>query len=268
MQEPIIEEVLKEIQATICYLETASRYHLALAVAACVSTVECLQNAALRVLFESVEIGEPLTFRQAINSPQRCEWNGAMDDEMLSLEENGTWKVIPRLLVPRTARILRGKWVYKLKRGLGGTIQRYKARWVVRGFEQRYGIDFNKTFAAVVKPMTYKALFALAAMNNWEIEQMDVKTAFLYGEIDEEVYVEMPDGYCKEGSVCKLTKALYGLKRAPRIWYNTLSTFLESLGFRRLHEDLVSSLTIMERSLQYTWTTCRLLDRTSKQLTA
>jgi hypothetical protein len=135
-------------------------------------------------------------------------------------------------------RVLRGKWVYKLKRGPQGEIIRYKARWVVRRFEQEEGIDYKETFASVVKPMSYKALFAIAAALDLEIEQMDVKTAFLYGDIDEEVYVEQPhemdDG---SGQVCRPNKALYGLRQSPRIWYNTLTNFLETIGLTALVTD-------------------------------
>ena len=116
--------------------------------------------------------------------------------------------------------VLRGKWVFKLKRGPDGRIQKYKARWVVRGFEQHEGCDYNETFAAVVKPMSYKALFAIAAALDYEIEQMDVKTAFLYGNVEEEIYVEQPTGYeegCGSEDVCVLDKALYRLKQSPRI---------------------------------------------------
>ena len=87
-----------------------------------------------------------------------------------------------------------GKWVYRVKRGPQGEILRYKARWVVRGFQQREGIDYAENFASVVKPMSYKAIFALAAAKNWEVHQMDVKTAFLYGLIEGEVYVRQPTG--------------------------------------------------------------------------
>jgi hypothetical protein len=102
---------------------------------------------------------------------------------------------------------------------------------VVRGFTQIEGIDYFETFASVVKPMSYKALFAIAAAYDLEIEQMDVTTAFLYGDIDTEVYVEQPHGYEDgTGRACLLKKALYGLKQSPRIWYQTLSSFLRGLG--------------------------------------
>lgn len=88
---------------------------------------------------------------------------------------------------PQNRRVLRGKWAYKLKRGPNGEVVQYKAQWVIRGFEQLAGVDYHKTFASVVKHMSYKAIFAIAAALDLEIEQLDVKTAFLYGNIDEEI---------------------------------------------------------------------------------
>jgi hypothetical protein len=126
---------------------------------------------------------------------------------------------------------------YQTSLGPDGNITRFKARWVVRGFEQQYGVDFTETFASVVRQKTYRVLFALAAVHDWEIEQMDVKTAFLYGDINEEVYVELPTGYGQPGKVCKLRKALYGLKLAPRIWYLTLQKALQELGFSKSAYD-------------------------------
>ena len=99
-----------------------------------------------------------------------------MQEEIDSINENDSWILTS---LPPDRKALRGKWVYKIKRGPAGEILRYKARWVVRGFEQREGIDYNETFASVVKLMSYKAIFAIAAANDWEIHQMDVKTAFL-----------------------------------------------------------------------------------------
>lgn len=109
-----------------------------------------------------------------------------MQNEVDSLTTNKTWTLVD---LPSNTHILRGRWVYKLKRGPAEEIVRHKARWVVRGFEQREGIDFNETFASVVKPMSYKAIFALTAALNWKLEQMDVKTAFLYNDVEETVYV-------------------------------------------------------------------------------
>jgi hypothetical protein len=178
---------------------------------------------------------EPKSYKEATQSHRWEQWQTAMKDELNSLTKNGTWEFVNK---PKDRSALRGKWVYKLKRGPNGEVVRHKARLVVKGFSQQEGIDYDETFAAVVKPMTYKTLFAIATDLDWEIEQMDVKTAFLYGDIDHETFVEQPTGFT-DGSnkVCRLRKALYGLKQSPRIWYQTLATFLQSKGFRRLHSD-------------------------------
>lgn len=183
---------------------------------------------------------EPRTFEEAKQSTYWSEWKDAMDDEIKSLRLNRTWRLKKRSeVVAGGKHVLRGKWVFKIKRGPDGSVQKYKARWVVRGFEQVEGSDFNETFAAVVKPMSYKVLFAIAAAMDYEIEQMDVKTAFLYGHVEDEVYVEQPTGYEEDAqSVCFLEKALYGLRQSPRIWYDTLTEFLKSLGFEVLSSDL------------------------------
>jgi hypothetical protein len=118
-----------------------------------------------------------------------------MKEEFDSLVENDTWNLIP---LPNGKKALGGKWIYKRKRMIdanGESRIRYKARWVAKGYLQRHEIDFDQTWASVVKLMTYKALFAFAAANQWYIRQRDVKTAFLNGEITEEVYVEQPIGY-------------------------------------------------------------------------
>lgn len=133
------------------------------------------------------------------------------------------------------------KWVYKVKRDVKGKIARFKARWVVKGYLQQFGVDFNQTYAAVVKPIAFRVLFAIAAYYDLDIDRMDVKTAFLYRLIDQLIYVEFPKGTKTEITkhiVYKILKALYGLKQSPRLWYERLSTFLlEKLGLSRLHAD-------------------------------
>ena len=183
----------------------------------------------------SPEPFEPRFYREAMEDADSDKWMGAMEEEFTSLQDNKTWTLVER---PTNQRILPGKWVYRHKRGPGGSIVRYKARWVIRGDQQKEGIDFNETFATVVKPMSYKLIFAIAAALDWEIDQMDVKTAFLYGKLEETVYMEQPTGL-GDGStqVCKLDRAIYGLKQAPRVWYNTLSEFLQQLGFEPLDAD-------------------------------
>lgn len=185
---------------------------------------------------EVIEPYEPLTYKEALDTIDSIKWEQAMKEEYDSLMDNQTWDLAE---LPPNRQALHGKWVYKFKRGPQGEIIRYKARWVVKGFLQQAGIDYNETFASVVKPMSYKALFAIAAAEDLEIEQMDVKTAFLYGKIEEEIYIEQPLGFTNNTpKVCKLNKALYGLKQSPRVWYNTLSEYLKGLQFEPLNSDL------------------------------
>jgi hypothetical protein len=199
-------------------------------------SVDNIVPTFLTIAARETEPFEPRTVRQAQNDASWPEWEGAMLEEVDSLKQNKTWELVDP---PKDRRILSGKWVFKLKRGPHGEVIRHKARWVVRGFTQEEGIDYDETFASVVKPMSYKALFAIGAALDLEIEQMDVKTAFLYGDIDYEIFVEQPHGMTDGTTkVCKLRKALYGLKQAPRIWYQTLTNFLRGLGFEPINADL------------------------------
>jgi hypothetical protein len=195
---------------------------------------------------------EPLTFKEAMECPDAPKWRHAMKLEVFQLQRNKTWQQISRKDVPPGTKVIPGKWVYRLKRDANGKIIRWKARWVAKGYEQRHGIDYDQTFAGVTKSMTWKAIIAMAATHDWEIEQMDVVTAFLHGEIDEDTYVEPPpvppesiqEIYdCKDAKefptvVCKLLKALYGLKQSPRLWQLKLRKELEALGYVPIEADL------------------------------
>ena len=151
-----------------------------------------------------------------------------------ALMKNKTWHLVP----PRLGRnIIDCKWVYKVKRDPDGKILKYKARLVAKGHAQREGVDFEEVFAPVARMEIVCLFIALAAHNNWEVHHMDVKTAFLNGELVEEVYVAQPPGYIvaeMEDQVLKLKKALYVLCQAPRAWYAKLDESLCSLGFRRI----------------------------------
>jgi hypothetical protein len=145
-----------------------------------------------------------------------------MKEEFNFLIENDIWNLIP---LPNSKKVLGGKWVYKRKRvvNINGELRiRYKARWVAKGYLQRHEIDFDQTWALVIKSMTYKTLFAFAAANQWHIRQGDVKIAFLNREITEKVYVEQPIGYKINKTdqpilFCRLNKILYGLKQSARV---------------------------------------------------
>ena len=176
---------------------------------------------------------EPLTYQQAMGGPYAKQWKDAMDKQMKSFATMGTWKLVP---CPENAPILTGKWVYRIKKRLDGSIL-YKARWVVRGFEQVYGVNYDQTFASVVKSMSYKVLFAIMAYYDLDCEQMDVITGFLNAQLKEKVHVQQPTGYEEGDLVCLLLRALYGLKQAPREWYFTLRDFLISIGFKHTESD-------------------------------
>lgn len=156
-----------------------------------------------------------------------------MECEIKSVERNNTCK-LTELPPGKTAIGL--KWVYKAKKDTNGEIVKYKARIVAKGYVQNQGRDFDENFAPVARLETVRILLALAAKNGREVYHLDVKSAFLYGDIQEEVYVTQPEGFVKKGQehlVYKLIKALYGLRQAPRAWYAKLSKYLEELGFVR-----------------------------------
>ena len=192
---------------------------------------------------------EPKSVQDARNSPDWPEWLNAMRAELSSLVKNKTWELVSQNhLNAKGKRTLGAKWVFKIKRGADGQILQYKARWVVKGYEQRYGLDYDQTFAGVVRSATWRIILGLAAANNWAVDQMDVKSAFLHGDIDEEVYVELPEGWDlfpdifpgvpQSGEqVLILKKALYGLKQSPRLWQLTLKAALRGLGYNPLFAD-------------------------------
>lgn len=163
-------------------------------------------------------------------SDQAELWKVATDEEVASLHKNGTWDLVE---LPPGVKPIDAKWVLKIKCDAKGNVERYKARLVAKGFMQREGIDFNDVYAPTVKHATLRALLALVNLEGLALRQLDVKTAFLNGDLEEEVYMKQPEGYEEGGPnlVCKLRKALYGLKQAPREWHKRLKTELEKIGF-------------------------------------
>jgi hypothetical protein len=166
---------------------------------------------------------EPVSYRQAATDSR---WMEAMQQEFDALLSNQTWTLCPR---PIHHNVIRNKWVFKTKRKVDGTVERFKARLVAKGFDQRSGIDYIDTFSPVIKPSTVRIILALAVHFDWPIRQLDVSNAFLQGHLTEEVYMEQPPGFIDKehpDMVCKLHKAIYGLKQAPRAWFTRFSNFL------------------------------------------
>jgi hypothetical protein len=160
-----------------------------------------------------------------------------MIEEYQSILKNDVWDVIPR---PREKSVVSSKWIYKIKHVAYGSIEKYKARLVARGLSQKEGVDYEDTFAHVETYTSIRTVLAIVAGKKWKIHQREVKTTFLNGEIEDEVYVEKPQGFETHDSqshVCRLKKALYGLKQSPRAWYGRMDNFLMSLGFTKSKVD-------------------------------
>ncbi|KAG7543347.1 Reverse transcriptase RNA-dependent DNA polymerase [Arabidopsis thaliana x Arabidopsis arenosa] len=176
----------------------------------------------------------PQTYEEAI---QHQVWRDAIAAERQAMEHNHTWEEGE---LPRGKKAVTSKWVFTIKYKSNGDIERYKARLVARGFTQTYGEDYRDTFAPVAKLHTVRVVLSLATNLEWELWQMDVKNAFLQGELEEEVYMKPPPGledHNALGKVFKLKKAIYGLKQSPRAWYHKLSTTLLERGFKKSEAD-------------------------------
>jgi hypothetical protein len=176
---------------------------------------------------------EPRSVEEALS--EQC-WRQAMQTEMQAIEDNQTWDVS---VLPPKSKAIGLKWVFKIKRDPEGKIIKHKARLVAKGYAQRYGVDFDEVFAPVARIETVRVLLALAAQGGWEVHHMDVKSAFLNGDLSEIVYVQQPPGFVigSRDKVLKLKKALYGLKQAPRAWNAKLDRELTALGFVRSQLD-------------------------------
>jgi hypothetical protein len=156
---------------------------------------------------------DPIYFEDEIKEEH---WINAMNEEMKSIKKNDTSDLVD---LPNEKEFIGVKWVYKTKYKENGEVDKYKARLVAKGFAKEYGVDYNETFAPIARPDTIRVVLAIAAQHNWKVYKMDVKSAFLNGYLEEEVYVQQPPGYevrGQEDKVYRLKKALYGLKQAPR----------------------------------------------------
>ena len=159
--------------------------------------------------FHTTYYAEPKTYKDALKNPNWDDWKKAMEKELSDLTTQNTWTLTD---LPPGKLPLKGRWVFKLKKNLQGDIEKYKARWVIKGFLQQPGVDFDETFCNTARPESWRALLAETARRNWELHQIDVKSAFPNADIDKEIYTIQPTGFENGNKVCRLNKALYVLE--------------------------------------------------------
>ena len=159
---------------------------------------------------------EPQTYKEVMSSPEAPLWKEAINSEIESILHNHTWELVD---LPSRNKTIGYKWIFKRRLKADCFVDKYKEHLVAKGYQQKEGLNYFDTYSLVSRITSIRMLIAIAALNNMEIHQMDVKTTFLNGELDEEVYMDQPEGYvvkCQEHKVCKLVKQLYGLKQAPK----------------------------------------------------
>ncbi|GJW26677.1 retrotransposon protein, putative, ty1-copia subclass [Tanacetum coccineum] len=177
------------------------------------------------------DLGEPANYKAALLDPESKKWLDAMNVEMQSMKDNDVWVLVE---LPPNARTVSSKWFFKKKTNMDGAVYVFKAHLVAKGFTQTYGVDYEETFSPVADIRAIRILLAIAAYYDYEIWQMDVKTAFLNGHLSEEVYMEQPKGFVNPkypNHVCKLKRSIYGLKQASRQWNKRFDDEIKKFGF-------------------------------------
>lgn len=180
---------------------------------------------------------DPKTYGEAMASRDVAFWKEAINDEMDSILSNNTWILVD---LPHGSKPIECKWVFRRKYNIDGSLQTFKAKLVAKGFKQNDGIDYFDTYAPVARITSINVLMALALIFDLYVHQMDVKTAFLNGDLEKEVYMEQPERFVmsrNEMKVCKLFKLLYGLKQAPKQWHEEFDSVILSHGFKHTDAD-------------------------------
>uniref|UniRef100_A0A2N9H4X0 Integrase catalytic domain-containing protein n=1 Tax=Fagus sylvatica TaxID=28930 RepID=A0A2N9H4X0_FAGSY len=201
------------------------------------------------LLCDAKDVDEPASFSEALHSPDRDEWMTVMQEEMSSMDKNNVWELVD---LPPGRKTIGNKCVLKVKRKADGSIDRYKARLVAKCYIQREGIDYEDTFSPVVRFASIRLILSIVAKHDLELFQMDVKTAFLNGELDEEIYMAQPAGFEVKGherKVCRLKRSIYGLKQSSRQWYLRFHDSITSFGFEMIEEDHCVYLKRSKRSI-------------------
>jgi hypothetical protein len=179
----------------------------------------------------------PTTIAEAYSSLDADLWKEAVQSEMDSIMSNGAWEVVDH---PFRCKLVGCKWVFNKKLRPDGTIEKYKARLVAKGYAQKEGENYFDTYSSVVRSTTIHVLLSLDPSHGLLVHQIDVKTTFLNGELEEEIYIDQPDGFIAKGQevkVCKLLKCLYGLKQVPNQWHEKFDKTLTSVGFAMNEAD-------------------------------
>ncbi|WVZ03280.1 hypothetical protein V8G54_024086 [Vigna mungo] len=190
---------------------------------------------ALNAAKDLERLDEPRSYKEALDSSDRHLWQGAMEEELEALKKNNTWRLVD---LPKGKKVVGSKWIFKKKEAIpGGEKARYKARLVAKGFTQIEGVDYHEIFAPVVKHCSVRVLMAIVTHCNLHLEQLDVRTAFLHGDLEETIYMKQLEGFAVDDRVCLLQKSLYGLKQSPRQWYRKFDDFLIKLNFKRCNYD-------------------------------
>ncbi len=178
---------------------------------------------------------EPKSHTEAVTSENSSQWQAAMEDEMTSLNVNNTWELVDR---QEEKKVIDCRWVYKVKQNADGSAGKFKARLVARGFTQEPNVDYTETYSPVARFDTIRTMLSVASSEKLSLAQFDVKTAFLYGDLEEVIYMKQPTGYDDgTGRVCKLNRSLYGLKQSPRCWNKKFTDFLHKYGLKSSEAD-------------------------------
>jgi hypothetical protein len=184
----------------------------------------------------------PANWEDAIKDPK---WKAAMIEEMNALKKNKTWELVE---LPSGKEAVGCKWVYTVKQNCEGKVERFKARLVAKGYSQTYGINYEETFAPVAKMNTIRTLISCASNLGWNLHQLDVKNAFLHGDLHEEVYMHIPPGFGTaetEGKVLRLHRSLYGLKQSPRAWFDRFRKAIIQMSYK---QSMISITLFYKRS--------------------
>ncbi|KAH9705859.1 hypothetical protein KPL70_012033 [Citrus sinensis] len=196
-------------------------------------------------------VQDPTSYNEALIDRDVEFWKKAMNQEMESMYSNKVWELVE---APNGVKPIGCKWIYKRKRGVDGRVETFKARLVAKGFTQKEGIDYEETFSPVAMLKSIRILLSIAAMLDYEIWQMDVKTAFLNGHLEENIYMQQPDGFIQKGQehmVCKLQKSIYGLKQASRSWNIRFDQAIKSFGFIQNIDEPCVYKKIQEKSVAF-----------------